>query len=86
MMGHRSEMLPWMPGKTAGEKDRNFLVIFSTLLGAVSFARMLPDAGTRRKILGFDRRVPAFEFLKKFITNAALQIGYLCPDGKCARY
>jgi len=51
MMDHRSEMLPWMPGKTQAEKDRNFLVIFSTLLGAVSFVRMLPDAGTRRKML-----------------------------------
>lgn len=51
MMGHRSEMLPFMPGKTSAEKDRNFLVIFSTLLGAVSFARTMPDAATRRKIL-----------------------------------
>lgn len=51
MMDHRSELLPWMPGKTPAEKDRNFLVIFSTVLGAVSFARTVPDAAMRREIL-----------------------------------
>ena len=41
----------FMPGRTAGERERNFLVIFSAMAGAVSIARLLAEPVERRKLL-----------------------------------
>jgi TetR/AcrR family transcriptional regulator, transcriptional repressor for nem operon len=40
-----------MPGKTAKERERNFYVIYTTMVGAVSVARMFPGAADREKVL-----------------------------------
>src|SRR5215472_1983963 len=37
----RDLLLPFMPGATEGERERNFIVIFSAMAGAVSIARIL---------------------------------------------
>jgi TetR/AcrR family transcriptional repressor of nem operon len=48
---YKSRMLPFMPGRRATEKERNFVVIFSAMLGAIAIARMLPDAAARARVL-----------------------------------
>jgi TetR/AcrR family transcriptional repressor of nem operon len=47
----REEVLPFMPGKDAGEKATNFLVIMSSMVGAVAIARTMPDPTVRQRIL-----------------------------------
>jgi TetR/AcrR family transcriptional repressor of nem operon len=48
---YKDRMLPFMPGRRVAEKERNFLVIFSTMIGAVSIARILPDPAARATVL-----------------------------------
>ncbi|HEY4379151.1 MAG TPA: TetR/AcrR family transcriptional regulator [Acidobacteriaceae bacterium] len=48
---YKERMLPWMPGRRAADKERAFFAIFSTMIGAVAIARMLPDKATRAKVL-----------------------------------
>ena len=43
--------LEFMPGATATERERNFLVIFSAMVGAVSIARILTEPADRHKVL-----------------------------------
>jgi hypothetical protein len=40
-----------MPGGTTGDRERNFLLIFTAMVGAVSVARILTDSGDRQKVL-----------------------------------
>jgi TetR/AcrR family transcriptional repressor of nem operon len=48
---YQNRMLPFMPGRRAADKERAFLAIFSTMLGAVAIARILPDQAARAKVL-----------------------------------
>ena len=41
-----------MPGGTAKERTRNFLVIFSAMAGAVAIARVFPEPADRERVLG----------------------------------
>src|SRR5438034_6680445 len=41
----------FMPGRTAAERERNFVLIFTAMVGAVSVARILPDPAERQKVL-----------------------------------
>ena len=41
----------FMPGATAAERERNFFVIFSAMVGAVSVARLLTEPADRQKVL-----------------------------------
>jgi TetR/AcrR family transcriptional repressor of nem operon len=50
-------MARFMPGATHSEKESNFYVLFSSLVGAVTMARMISDASTRERILEANRRV-----------------------------
>jgi len=43
LVNYRSQMLPFMPGRRAADKERAFFAIFSTMIGAVEIARLLPD-------------------------------------------
>ncbi len=43
LVNYRSQMLPFMPGRRTVDKGRAFFVIFSTMIGAVEIARLLPD-------------------------------------------
>lgn len=55
LVNYKSRMGPFMPGRRTVDKDRAFFAIFSTLVGAVEIARMLPDAAMREKVLGSAR-------------------------------
>jgi TetR/AcrR family transcriptional repressor of nem operon len=48
---YKSRMLPFMPGRRSAEKERTFFSIFSTMVGAVEIARMLPEPAMRKKVL-----------------------------------
>lgn len=52
LMKKRTERwLEFMPGSTAAEQERNFFIIFSAMVGAVSIARLLTDPADRQKML-----------------------------------
>ncbi|HEV2324154.1 MAG TPA: TetR/AcrR family transcriptional regulator [Terracidiphilus sp.] len=52
---YKSKLLPMMPGRRTADKERAFLVIFSTMIGAIQIARMQPDPVTREKVLSTAR-------------------------------
>jgi TetR/AcrR family transcriptional repressor of nem operon len=52
---HKNRMLPFMPGRRAADRERAFLAIFSTMLGAVGMARILPDQEARAGVLASAR-------------------------------
>ena len=45
-----SQMLPFIPGRRTVDQERTFFAIFSTMIGAVEMARILPDPA-REKVL-----------------------------------
>jgi len=47
----RDHLLELIPGATATERERNFFVILSAMVGAVSVARILPEAADRQRVL-----------------------------------
>ena len=51
MKERTNRWVEFMPGRTAGERERNFLVIFSAMAGAVSIARLLTEPVERQKLL-----------------------------------
>jgi TetR/AcrR family transcriptional repressor of nem operon len=51
LVNYKNRMLPFMPGGRTADKERAFFSIFSTMIGAVEIARMLPDPGMREKVL-----------------------------------
>jgi TetR/AcrR family transcriptional repressor of nem operon len=52
---YRSRMLPFMSGRRTADKERAFFSIFSTMVGAVEIARMLPEPVMREKVLASAR-------------------------------
>jgi TetR/AcrR family transcriptional repressor of nem operon len=55
LVNYKSRMLPFMPGRRTVDKERAFFAIFSTMIGAVEIARMLPDSAMREKVLSSAR-------------------------------
>jgi len=55
LVNYRSRMLPYMPGRRTVDKERAFFSTFSTMIGAIEIARMLPDPAIREKVLGSAR-------------------------------
>jgi TetR/AcrR family transcriptional regulator, transcriptional repressor for nem operon len=55
LVNYKSRMLPFMPGRRTADKERAFFAIFSTMIGAIEIARMLPGPTTREKVLGSTR-------------------------------
>ena len=51
LMSYRDRLLPFMPGRRAADKQRNFRVIFPTMIGAIAVARILPDPKARAAVL-----------------------------------
>src|ERR1700751_2230851 len=49
--GRAQRWVEFMPGRTTGDRERNFLLIFTAMVGAVSVARILTDPGDRQKVL-----------------------------------
>ena len=52
---YKSRMLPFMPGQRPADKERAFFSIFSTMVGAIEIARMLPEPAMREKVLASAR-------------------------------
>ena len=52
---YKTRMLPWMPGRRTADKERAFFAIFSTMIGAVAIARILPDQTARARVLASAR-------------------------------
>ena len=48
---HRDEIMPFVPGNTAAEKQKNFIVTFSAMAGAIALARTMTDIGDKQRIL-----------------------------------
>jgi len=55
LVNYKSRMVPFMPGRRTADKERAFFAIFSTMIGAIEIARMLPDPATREKVLASAR-------------------------------
>jgi TetR/AcrR family transcriptional regulator, transcriptional repressor for nem operon len=51
MVSYRDQLVRLMPGRRAVDRERAFFVIFSTMIGAIELARMMPDAGVRQRVL-----------------------------------
>jgi TetR/AcrR family transcriptional regulator, transcriptional repressor for nem operon len=51
LVNYKSRMLPFMPGERTAEKERAFFAIFSTMIGAIDIARLLPERAMREKVL-----------------------------------
>jgi TetR/AcrR family transcriptional regulator, transcriptional repressor for nem operon len=51
LMRYKSRMLPFMPGRRTADKEMAFFSIFSTMIGAIEIARMLPEPAMREKVL-----------------------------------
>jgi TetR/AcrR family transcriptional repressor of nem operon len=51
LKAYQDEIVPWMPGRGRAEKERAFLSIYSTMVGAISMARLLPDPKARIQVL-----------------------------------
>ena len=55
LVNYKSRMVPFMPGRRTKDKERAFFAIFSTMIGAIAIARLLPDPRMRKKVLGNTR-------------------------------
>jgi TetR/AcrR family transcriptional repressor of nem operon len=55
LVNYKSRMLPFMPGQRTADKERAFFAIFSTMIGAIEIARMLPERAMREKVLASAR-------------------------------
>jgi TetR/AcrR family transcriptional repressor of nem operon len=55
LVNYKSRMVPFMPGRRTADKERAFFAIFSTMMGAIEIARLLPDPVIREKVLGSAR-------------------------------
>jgi TetR/AcrR family transcriptional regulator, transcriptional repressor for nem operon len=52
---YKDRLLPFMPGRRTIDKEGAFFMIFSTMVGAVQIARMLPEPAMRGKVLAIAR-------------------------------
>jgi TetR/AcrR family transcriptional repressor of nem operon len=55
LVNYKSRMVPFMPGERTADKERAFFAIFSTMIGAVEIARLLPDRAMKEKVLASTR-------------------------------
>ena len=55
LVNYKDRMLPFMPGQRTADKERAFFSIFSTMIGAIEIARMLPEPAMREKVLASAR-------------------------------
>jgi TetR/AcrR family transcriptional regulator, transcriptional repressor for nem operon len=55
LVKYKDRMVSFMPGRRTTDKERAFFVIFSTMIGAVQIARMLPDRTVQEKVLASAR-------------------------------
>jgi TetR/AcrR family transcriptional regulator, transcriptional repressor for nem operon len=51
MINYKDQMSRFMPGRRPADRERAFFAIFSSMIGAVEMARIIPDPAARKKIL-----------------------------------
>ena len=51
LLQYKDRMVPLMPGDRTADKERAFFAIFSTMIGAVQIARLLPNPAAQQKVL-----------------------------------
>ena len=51
LVRYKSRVLPFMPGRHTVERERAFFSIFTTMIGAIEIARLLPERAMREKVL-----------------------------------
>ncbi len=47
----REALIPFMPGRTSEERSSNFLMIITSMVGAIAIARTMPELAVRQAIL-----------------------------------
>jgi TetR/AcrR family transcriptional regulator, transcriptional repressor for nem operon len=55
LVKYKDRMVPFMPGRRTADKERAFFSIFSTMVGAMEIARMLPEPAMREMVLASAR-------------------------------
>jgi TetR/AcrR family transcriptional repressor of nem operon len=55
LVNYKDRMVPFMPGARTADKERAFFAIFSTMIGTIEIARMLPEPAMREKVLSASR-------------------------------
>lgn len=55
LVKYRDRMVPFMPGRRTADKERAFFQIFSTMVGAIEIARLLPAAEMQERVLASAR-------------------------------
>jgi len=55
LVKYRTQMQPFMSGRRTVDKERAFFAIFSTMIGAIALARILPDPAARERVLASAR-------------------------------
>lgn len=55
LAAYKTRLLSYMPGRRTADKERAFIAIFSTMLGAIEIARMMPDPDARTGVLRIAR-------------------------------
>lgn len=55
LIRYQNRFLRFMPGRRAADKERAFFAIFSTMLGAIEIARILPDPRAKANVLKIAR-------------------------------
>jgi TetR/AcrR family transcriptional repressor of nem operon len=51
LRSYKDRMVPFMPGRRISDKEKAFFVLFSTMIGAIQIARLLPEPAIRQKVL-----------------------------------
>jgi TetR/AcrR family transcriptional repressor of nem operon len=64
LVNYKDQMVPYMPGRRLADKERAFFAIFSTMIGTVEIARMLPEPAMRERILSMNREFLLRSFSK----------------------
>jgi TetR/AcrR family transcriptional repressor of nem operon len=62
LINYKNRLLPFMPGRRTSDKERAFFQIFSTMVGAMEIARMLPETAMREKVLASAKDLLFYRF------------------------
>lgn len=55
MEAYKKQLVEFMPGGTSGEKQKNFALIFTAMVGALAVARTMSDTEEKERLLGLVR-------------------------------
>ena len=55
LKAYKDHMVRFMPGRRTADKERAFFVIFSTMIGTIQIARLMPEPAVRDRVLATTR-------------------------------